>query len=183
MLELDLCENSLKDKDLLRILNSIDINEQDGVQYLCSAFEAFSSKIGFSINERASLKEQLDAFVTSSSRRIDRIRNEGIDYAGSIGDFRKTFIPKSGVKVSSIHGVKGEEYETVISFGLLDGMVPHFTDLDKINTAKKLLYVIASRAKRHLHLISESGRRNTPTPTPTPTPTLHRLLYSAYDKI
>jgi len=176
MIELDLCEHSLTDKDFLRIVNSIDVNEQDGLQYLCSAFEIFSSKFCFSINETPSLKEQLDAFETSSSRRIDRIRNEGINYAGSIGDFRKAFTPKNGIKVSSIHGVKGEEYETVISFGLLDGMVPHFTDLDKIHTAKKLLYVIASRAKRHLHLISESGRRNPPTPT------LH-LLNSTYDKI
>lgn len=177
MLELDLCEYSLRDKDLLRIINSICINEQDGLQYLCSAFESFSSKIGFSIFQIPSLKEQFDAFETSSSRRIERIRNEGIDYAGSIEDFRKAFIPKKGVKVSSIHGVKGEEYETVISFGLLDGMVPHFTDVDKSNTAKKLLYVIASRAKRHLHLIAESGRRNPPTPT------LHSLNYLTYDKI
>jgi DNA helicase-2/ATP-dependent DNA helicase PcrA len=166
MSELDLCEHSLRDKDLLRIVNSIDLNEQDGLQYLCCAFEVFSLKIGFSINETPSLKEQLDAFVTSSTRRIERIRSEGIDYASSIEDFRKAFTPKSGVKVSSIHGVKGEEYETVISFGLLDGMVPHFTDTDKSNTAKKLIYVIASRAKRHLHLISESGRRYQTTPTP-----------------
>lgn len=177
MSELDLCNDSLKDKDLLRIINSIHVNEQDGLQYLSSAFDVFSSKVGFSIDEETSLKEQFEAFVTSSNRRIDRIRREGIDYAGSIEDFKRAFIPKTGVKISSIHGVKGEEYETVISFGLLDGMVPHFSDTDKINTAKKLLYVIASRAKRHLHLIAENGRINAPTPT------LHTLNYSKYDQI
>lgn len=177
MSEQDLCEHSLRDKDLLRIVNSIDLNEQDGLQYLCHAFEVFSLKVGFSINDTPSLQEQLDAFVTSSTRRIERIRSEGIDYAGSIKDFRKAFIPKSGVKISSIHGVKGEEYETVITFGLLDGMVPHFTDTDKSNTAKKLLYVIASRAKRHLHLIAETGRRNSPTPY------LHNLNYLTYDQV
>ncbi|HCG8135422.1 TPA: ATP-dependent helicase [Vibrio parahaemolyticus] len=177
MSELELCNDSLRDKDLLRIINSIHVNEQDGLRYLSSAFDDFASKVGFSIDEEPSLKEQFVAFLTSSNRRIDRIRNEGIDYAGSIEDFRRAFIPKTGVKISSIHGVKGEEYETVISFGLLEGMVPHFSDTDKINTANKLLYVIASRAKRHLHLIAESGRRNAPTPT------LHTLSYSKYDQL
>ncbi|MFA1570858.1 UvrD-helicase domain-containing protein [Vibrio tasmaniensis 1F-187] len=177
MSELNLCDSSLKDKDLLRIINSIHVNEQDGLQYLSSAFDVFSSTVGFSIDEEPSLKEQCEAFLTSSNRRIDRIRSEGIDYAGSIEDFKRAFIPKTGVKISSIHGVKGEEYETVISFGLLEGMVPHFSDTDKVNTAKKLLYVIASRAKRHLHLIAENGRRNVPTPI------LHTLNYSNYDQI
>lgn len=177
MSELNLCDSSLKDKDLLRIINAIHVNEQDGLQYLSSAFDVFSSTVGFSIDEEPSLKEQCEAFLMSSNRRIDRIRSEGIDYAGSIEDFRRAFIPKTGVKISSIHGVKGEEYETVISFGLLEGMVPHFSDTDKVNTAKKLLYVIASRAKRHLHLIAENGRRNVPTPI------LHTLNYSNYDQI
>lgn len=37
-------------------------------------------------------------------------------------------------------------------------MVPHFADADGVNTAKKLLYVASSRARKHLHLISETGR-------------------------
>ena len=48
-------------------------------------------------------------------------------------------------------------------------MVPNFND-SSIDSAKKLLYVIASRARKHLHLISERGRtmgRNRREYTPT----------------
>lgn len=38
-------------------------------------------------------------------------------------------------------------------------MVPHFNDGDGDISAKKLLYVICSRARKNLHLISETGRK------------------------
>jgi superfamily I DNA/RNA helicase len=54
--------------------------------------------------------------------------------------------------------VKGGEFDTVIAYGLLEDLVPHFADPDKERSAKKLLYVIASRARKNLHLIAESDR-------------------------
>ena len=65
---------------------------------------------------------------------------------------------RTGVTVSTIHGVKGAEFDVVIAFGLLEGMVPHFNEATGQVAAKKLLYVIGSRARKHLHLISEVGR-------------------------
>lgn len=45
---------------------------------------------------------------------------------------------------------------------MLQGMVPHFSDEAAedggITAAKRLLYVIGSRARKHLHLISEQRR-------------------------
>jgi superfamily I DNA/RNA helicase len=70
-----------------------------------------------------------------------------------------------GVVVTSCHSVKGEEYETVICFGLLKGYIPNWNliinnpYIDEDLEAQKLLYVITSRAKKNLHLISEYGRR------------------------
>ena len=58
--------------------------------------------------------------------------------------------------------VKGEEFETVISYGLLHGYVPHWNEIfsgNATDASKKLLYVICSRAKTNLHLISETGRQ------------------------
>jgi superfamily I DNA/RNA helicase len=68
------------------------------------------------------------------------------------------FAQRSGITVSTIHGVKGAEYDAVIAYALLDGMVPHFTAVNRDESALKLLYVICSRAKRNLHLISETER-------------------------
>lgn len=90
--------------------------------------------------------------------------------------------------MSTCHGVKGEEYDTVICFGALKGYIPnwqvviHDTDLAAYTQAAKLLYVVCSRAKRHLHLISEAGRstkRGFPYET---TQQLDELVYD-YDEL
>ena len=84
--------------------------------------------------------------------------SEGTPFISDIETFRKVFQNRSGVTISTIHGIKGDEYDTVIAYGLLEGMVPHFSDPNGTESAKKLLYVIASRARKNLHLISERGR-------------------------
>lgn len=38
----------------------------------------------------------------------------------------KYFGDKNGVVISTLHGVKGEEYTTVIAAGLLNGYLPHW---------------------------------------------------------
>ena len=81
-----------------------------------------------------------------------------------IDAFRKEKKKKKGITISTNHGVKGAEFDTVIAFGLLDGYVPHFSESNKEESAKRILYVIASRARKNLYLISEQGRNKTPTP-------------------
>ena len=61
------------------------------------------------------------------------------------------------------YGVKGAEFDTVIAFGLLEDYVPHFSDPNKVENAKRILYVIASRARKNLYLISEQDRGKIPT--------------------
>jgi DNA helicase II / ATP-dependent DNA helicase PcrA len=72
----------------------------------------------------------------------------------------------------------------VISFGLLEGLVPNFND-SSVESAKKLLYVIGSRARKNLHLISEKGRMfgySQYRRERTPTEVLQSLTY-AYDNL
>ena len=75
------------------------------------------------------------------------------------------FKEKDGVVINTIHGVKGEEYNTVIAFGLLEGHLPHWDYIYKedlqckrASETNKLLYVLCSRAKQNLFLFSERGR-------------------------
>ena len=84
--------------------------------------------------------------------------SDGAAFIGEIATFRRVFAQRSGVTVSTIHGVKGAEFDTVIAYALLEGMVPFWSDAAGDVSANKLLYVIASRARKHLHLISERGR-------------------------
>ncbi|WP_220497201.1 3'-5' exonuclease [Pseudoalteromonas sp. SG43-6] len=103
------------------------------------------------------LQEHYESFLSSTEDRIDRLRRDSEEFATDIEAFRRAFKPRSGIKVSTIHGVKVGEYDAVISFGLLEGLVPNFNDSSE-DSAKKLLYVIGSRARKNLHLLSERGR-------------------------
>ncbi|HHM6355671.1 TPA: 3'-5' exonuclease [Pseudomonas aeruginosa] len=55
--------------------------------------------------------------------------------------FKKVFRERTGITISTIHGVKGAEFDVVIAFGLLEGMVPHFNEANGHVAASKLLYM------------------------------------------
>ena len=97
-------------------------------------------------------------FFESSQSRIDRLRKEGAEFIGDVESFRNVFQSRTGITISTIHGVKGAEFDAVIAFALLEDMVPHFNDPNGQVSAMKLLYVIGSRARKNLHLVSERGR-------------------------
>lgn len=142
---------------LLKECNSITLNEQDGLTYLDKFFDELFDRLNINFRELPNLLEHHDAFFSSSRARIQRLQSEGTTFISDINSFRKVFKSRSGISVSTIHGVKGGEYDTVIAYALLEGMVPNFSDLST-DSANKLLYVIGSRARKHLHLISERGR-------------------------
>lgn len=176
--------DSIPPKQLLKTVNSISIDEDDGLAYLRTFFEALFSELGIDFTLYSMLKEHHESFFKSTQNRIDRLKNENALFATDIETFRKAFKPRTGIKVSTIHGVKGGEYDVVISFGLLEGLVPNFND-PSVESAKKLLYVIGSRAIKNLHLISEKGRMagyGQYIREREPTEILHQLNYT-YDPI
>ena len=150
--------SNLSNKSFLKICNSIEVNENDGLTYLRSFFERICESLKIQIQNFPLLAEHHNSFFTSSENRIQRLIDEGNPFIGEIENFRKVFRQRDGITVSTIHGVKGEEYDTVIGFALLDDLVPHFNDANGYENSKKLLYVLASRARKNLHLISETSR-------------------------
>ncbi|MCJ1962121.1 UvrD-helicase domain-containing protein [Novosphingobium mangrovi (ex Hu et al. 2023)] len=145
-------------KTLLRACNAITIAETDGLVFLRAFFDELCVALGIDRHACVSLQEHHDAFFGSSQKRIDRLVNEGSAAIAELAMFKKVFAGRTGITVSTIHGVKGAEYDAVIAYGLLEGMVPHFSDSDQVDAAKKLIYVVSSRARKNLHLISERGR-------------------------
>ncbi len=145
-------------RSLLRESNSLAITETDGLAYLDQAFVALLERLGIKLNSFHGLLEHREAFFASSQARLERLQNSGAAYITDLSFFKKVFRERSGITVSTIHGVKGAEFDVVIAFGLLQGMVPHFSDVDGDIAASKLIYVLASRARKNLHLISEKGR-------------------------
>lgn len=169
-------------KRLLRACNMIRIDEQDGLTFLALFFDALFAALEIDRQASPSLVEHHAAFFESSQRRIDRLVQEGSVAIADVAMFRKVFAGRSGITISSIHGVKGAEYDTVIAYGLLEGMVPHFSEADPIQSANKLLYVVASRARKNLHLLSERGRTRGWRGDYQPTDVLVECPF-AYDKV
>lgn len=143
---------------LLRECNTIAIPETDGITYLDRAFNALFGLLNIDLDSFPQLVEHREAFFRSSQARIEKLQKAGASYIGDVAFFRKVFRERTGITVSTIHGVKGAEFDVVIAFGLLEGMVPHFSEVDGVKAASKLLYVVGSRARKHLHLISENAR-------------------------
>ncbi|MCF5705376.1 AAA family ATPase [Pseudomonas syringae] len=146
-------------RELLYIVNSFFSLENVGTTYLSECFVYMMSRLGLDLAGR--LKDEYDVFFEKARKNIEA--NEG-QYENNICVFKSFFKESVGVVINTCHGVKGEEYNTVIAYGLLRGFIPHWNDIiDRpdyvgLNSESKMLYVIASRAKKNLYLFSESGR-------------------------
>ncbi|MGX1024969.1 UvrD-helicase domain-containing protein [Psychroflexus sp. MBR-150] len=147
-------DSEFKSKKLLKTINSIVSNEQNGLKYLEDSFLQLFQIIEVDISNNEHLQLQWDSFFDGAEKRL---ANPDFDLAQDIDSFRKMFKHEEGVVVNTCHGIKGEEFDTVIAFGLLQNILPNRNDSTP-NIAEKLLYVICSRAKQELHLISETGR-------------------------
>jgi superfamily I DNA/RNA helicase len=146
---------------LLRLINALSSDETEGIAYLRDVFAQFLECIRVELAATAALRTSLEVFFQKAEAALASADGA---IPGDVNSFRRFFSHPSGVVVSTCHGVKGEEYDTVIAFGLLKGYVPHWdviingSDELAAERESKLLYVICSRAKRHLHLIAERGR-------------------------
>lgn len=175
----------ISNKDLLKICNSIKLQEKDGLTYLKTFFSTLFTNLNINWELITSLKNHYESFFESSQSRIEKLSSEGLIGIETLENFKKVFKQKDGITVSTIHGVKGEEYDVVIGFALLDGFVPHFSDQEGEINAKKLLYVLASRARKNLHLVSEKMRGPFNFYNPQgkkPTPNLLEYIYE-YDDL
>lgn len=151
---------TIEARDLLRVTNGIVVETSDGVEYLRTFFHRLLCELQVELRADDELKQQFISFFERMSNRLERIRStEGVDL-NDLLTFQRVFRPRSGVSVSTVHGVKGAEFDTVIAFALYEGAIPHFSESGNISAAKRSLYVIASRARKNLHLISERGRTN-----------------------
>lgn len=144
--------------EIVASLSSFNDNNS-GVYYLQKFFNLLIEKLDINIVSDCEVSRQFEYFFKRTRKRIDRIHKDENINVGQLESFKKFFRLRSGVIVSTIHGVKGEEYDTVIAFGLLEGFVPHFSESSgKEESAKRTLFVVASRARKNIWLISENDR-------------------------
>lgn len=170
---------------LLRMINAISSSETQGIPYLRDVFSQLLVCIGLNLDSSDALNNSFETFFEKAQ---DRIKTTEGGMPTDVDSFRRLFRHPSGIVVSTCHGVKGEEYDTVIAFGLLKGYIPHWdviingTEQEASERASKLLYVICSRAKRRLHLIAETGR-TTRAGNPLVTAELLKRIRVDYDEV
>ena len=129
------------------------------------------------ITEYENLIKVYRAFLEKTNDRVNRFK-----LSTKYCDICTFFEEKNGVVINTIHGVKGEEYTTVIGFCLLNGIIPHWSYIYDDNmkplrncATKRLLYVLMSRAKKNLYLFSETGRTTNKGTLLLPTDELNQL--------
>lgn len=150
-------------RKLLKKINSINVKSEDAIQFLEESFEYVFEKLDFDFRSSDLLNEQWNSFFNGLRHRYES--PDFRDVPKDIIYMKKMFNTKEGIVVNSCQGVKGEEFHTVIAFGLLRGYLPHWNQTSR-NTSlenerdvsNKLLYVICSRAKKNLFLFAECGR-------------------------
>ena len=165
-------------KKILKATNSINLKIEGSI-------EGFVERLILSISgyfrlDLTSYKNSVEAKEAIIEATLDRVDRYSLN--NDAATLPKYFNSSNGIDVKSCHSTKGEEYDVVIATGLLKGKLPHWNDIiDQSQDhadymARRVLYVVSSRARKYLYLISESGhttRKGTPL---IPTPQLSCVL-------
>jgi DNA helicase II / ATP-dependent DNA helicase PcrA len=156
----EICGDAWREVDEIELLNIVmksKIRCEKGSEFVKKGIELTMKSLMLNIQENMELVDMYTDFIEKMDFRLNQ---EEYCLVNELDTFKKMFKEKEGVVINTCHGVKGEEYKTVIAFGLVYGKVPNVnTEAVKQNDeANKLLYVIASRAKENLYLFSEQGR-------------------------
>lgn len=141
--------------ELLKVILECRSTDLKATDYLRTSLTNFFTKID-ALNI---FNEKIHDFILNTELRIELYKRFGLE--DDKLSLERTLRSREGIVISTAHSVKGEEYQAVIAFGVLEGYIPHWNSIYK-NTAredsKRLLFVISSRAKEKLFLIAEKGR-------------------------
>ncbi|QAW06656.1 ATP-dependent helicase (plasmid) [Bacillus subtilis] len=138
---------------LLNLVKRCKSNRSNIREFLEQSFDMIMAELNLNFDKFPNLELMYQLFFEQLDEKLNIP-----EYPQDIDSILNLYEPKMGIAIKSFHGVKGEEYETVIAFGLLEGYVPHWNEISDRTISKRLLYVLCSRAKKNLHLFSETGR-------------------------
>lgn len=142
--------------DILRVINSTE-NQDNGISMIINCVNRLFKILNISEMDTI-VHNEFNAFFNHTQERIRKYK-----LSDSSDNFKKCFKERKGIVLSTYHGAKGEEYDTVIATGLLFGFIPNWhqvfdNSIDENVDAKLLVYVACSRARTNLFLFSETGR-------------------------
>ena len=134
--------DKIQNYDILSAVNHCCTLNADGIVCLKAVIERVFSLLKIDINKEKVLSGLIERFFEKIDLRVKQ-HELPTDYDSISRYFRN----KRGVVISTIHGVKGEEYTTVIAVSLLNGYLPHWNyiyqpdkkSLRKAETPKRYL--------------------------------------------
>lgn len=151
--------NDINHYDVISTVNRCRSSHNDGVECLKIAITSVCELLNINWEAEHAFQNLYDNFFSKIDNRI-KSYSLPTDY-DSISRFYRE---KKGIVITTIHSVKGEEYNTVIAINLLNGKLPHWGYICspekkplRRNETFKLLYVLLSRAKSNVYLFSEKG--------------------------
>ncbi|WNY68557.1 ATP-dependent helicase [Borreliella lusitaniae] len=159
-----------------KVLNSLKNRAKDSLLLFLNAYDELGKKLfeDHYINLSAFIEDVVIKFglldyykkfdKDEKLRNIDELINSGIEYSGTFEGLaiflqNSSLSPlisgdlKSSVLLSSIHGVKGLEFDRVVISGLEKGLLPaEIEELtqDRLEEERRLFYVAITRAKSEL---------------------------------
>lgn len=161
----------IQNYDILSAINHNRTVDTDGIVCLKATVKRVFALLRIDLSIENALPSLIERFFTKIESRV----NEH-SLATDFDSISKYFRDRRGVVISTIHGVKGEEYTTVIAVSLLNGYLPNWNyiiqpekKLYRKTETLKLLYVLCSRAKKNIYLFSETGRKTKNGSDYTPT--------------
>lgn len=148
---------NIEDMALLDIILQAKESKEKGSEFVKCGIDNILDALQCKLADYVDLTKMYDDFFEKMNYRLE---NKEYRLTNDLATFKKMFREKEGVVINTCHGVKGEEYQTVIAFGLVYSKVPsiYIESTKQGEETNKLLYVIASRAKSRLYLFSEKGR-------------------------
>ena len=162
--EMSFEDSDLTAADMLKLSNNLKKsldekydNNGSAKDYLNEFFDMFLAALPAPLAQTSSIVRSRNMFFSGFDARVDScLKKDGVN-VGRLGFCRLLFNYKEGIRVSTIHAVKGQEYDSVILTSVLDDYIPHRSTPDnkKIEEANKILYVASTRAKKNLWLIAE----------------------------
>ncbi len=155
-------DTNITPNKLINLIIEIRKNSKDtnvGTDYLQEVLNNLLSELSLLDTLYATLNE----FIKGTVERINRYEDQGLEDDRIF--FEKALRSGKGVVITTAHSIKGEEYDVMISYAMLEGMIPHWNDIynrsdvEAQNMGKKLMFVVASRARDQVYFIAERGRK------------------------
>ena len=173
------CEiGTITHKTIIKAINSISLNFDVEIQvFVDDLIEGFCDILNLDIASVSTASDAKQVLIDSIINRLSEY-----EIANNASGLKEYYRDRNGISISTYHQTKGEEYELVIAYGMLKGKLPHWNDIIEGGNqvadyvARRLLYVICSRAKRHLYLISELGHATRRGNALIPTEQLTRFI-------